>query len=33
MHDDLIEENDTGSLNRVARLMAAEGLQGYLRPD
>ena len=32
MHEDLAEEGETASLNRVARLMAADGLQGWLRP-
>ena len=31
MHDDLVEEGETASLNRVARLMAASGLQGWPR--
>lgn len=32
MREDLVEEGETASLNRVARLMAAEGLQGWPRP-
>ncbi len=32
MHEDLAEEGETASLNRVARLMAADGLQGWPRP-
>lgn len=31
MHEDLIEEGETASKNRVARLMAADGLQGWPR--
>jgi len=31
MPEDLAEEGDIASLNRVARLMAAEGLQGWPR--
>lgn len=31
MHEDLIDEGETASKNRVARLMAAEGLQGWPR--
>ncbi len=31
MHEDLIEEGETASLNRVARLMAVQGLQGWPR--
>lgn len=31
MRDDLAEEGETASLNRVARLMAADGLQGWPR--
>lgn len=29
MHEDLVEEGESASLNRVARLMAADGLQGW----
>ncbi|NIJ69026.1 transposase InsO family protein [Xanthomonas sp. 60] len=29
MREDLAEEGETASLNRVARLMAADGLQGW----
>ena len=32
MHEDLVEEGETASLNRVARLMAVDGLQGWPRP-
>ena len=32
MHEDLAEEGETASLNRVARLMATDGLQGWPRP-
>lgn len=32
MQEDLAEEGETASLNRVARLMAAAGLQGWPRP-
>ena len=32
MHEDLADQGETASLNRVARLMAAEGLQGWPRP-
>ena len=32
MHEDLTDEGESASLNRVARLMAAEGLQGWPRP-
>lgn len=32
MHEDLVEEGARTSLNRVARLMAAHGLQGWPRP-
>src|SRR5690606_28602782 len=32
MHEDLAEEGESASLNRVARLMAADGLQGWPRP-
>ena len=31
MHEDLTDEGETASLNRVARLMAADGLQGWPR--
>ena len=31
MHEDLLAEGEQLSLNRVARLMAAEGLQGWPR--
>jgi putative transposase len=31
MHEDLSEEGETASKNRVARLMAADGLQGWPR--
>lgn len=31
MHEDLVEEGETASLNRVARLMARNGLQGWPR--
>lgn len=31
MHEDLIEEGETASKNRIARLMAANGLQGWPR--
>ena len=31
MHEDLAEEGETASLNRVARLMARDGLQGWPR--
>lgn len=31
MHEDLSDEGETASLNRVARLMAADGLQGWPR--
>ena len=32
MREDLVDEGETASLNRVARLMAADGLQGWPRP-
>ena len=32
MHEDLADEGKSASLNRVARLMAADGLQGWPRP-
>ena len=32
MQEDLAEEGESASLNRVARLMAADGLQGWPRP-
>lgn len=32
MHEDLADEGETASLNRVARLMSANGLQGWPRP-
>lgn len=32
MQEDLADEGETASLNRVARLMAADGLQGWPRP-
>ena len=32
MQEDLAEDGETASLNRVARLMAADGLQGWPRP-
>ena len=32
MHEDLADQGETASLNRVARLMAADGLQGWPRP-
>ena len=32
MQEDLVDEGETASLNRVARLMAADGLQGWPRP-
>ncbi|MBN4953748.1 IS3 family transposase [Stenotrophomonas maltophilia] len=32
MHEDLVDQGESASLNRVARLMAAEGLQGWPRP-
>ena len=31
MHEDLVEEGETASKNRIARLMAADGLQGWPR--
>lgn len=31
MHEDLAEEGETASMNRIARLMAADGLQGWPR--
>lgn len=31
MHEDLLEEGETASKNRIARLMAADGLQGWPR--
>jgi putative transposase len=31
MHEDLVDDGETTSLNRVARLMAADGLQGWPR--
>lgn len=31
MREDLAEEGESASLNRVARLMAADGLQGWPR--
>ena len=31
MHEDLLEEGETASKNRIARLMAANGLQGWPR--
>ena len=31
MHEDLVEEGETASKNRVARLMATDGLQGWPR--
>lgn len=31
MHEDLLDEGETASKNRVARLMAADGLQGWPR--
>lgn len=31
MHEDLIEEGETASKNRIARLMAAHGIQGWPR--
>ncbi|WP_425563496.1 IS3 family transposase [Microbulbifer aestuariivivens] len=31
MQEDLADESETASLNRVARLMAADGLQGWPR--
>ena len=31
MHEDLIDEGETASRNRIARLMAADGLQGWPR--
>jgi putative transposase len=31
MHEDLTDEGETASKNRIARLMAAEGLQGWPR--
>jgi putative transposase len=31
MHEDLVDEGETASKNRVARLMAVEGLQGWPR--
>ncbi len=31
MHEDLLDEGETVSLNRVARLMAAERIQGWPR--
>jgi putative transposase len=32
MHEDLQEEGETSSKNRIARLMALDGLQGWPRP-
>jgi len=32
MHEDLVDAGESASLNRVARLMAADGLQGWPRP-
>ena len=32
MHEDLADAGETASLNRVARLMAVDGLQGWPRP-
>lgn len=32
MQEDLADEGETASLNRVARIMAADGLQGWPRP-
>lgn len=32
MREDLVDEGETASLNRVARLMAVDGLQGWPRP-
>jgi len=32
MRGDLADEDETASLNRVARLMAVDGLQGWPRP-
>lgn len=32
MHEDLAEEGETANLNRAARLMPVEGLQGWPRP-
>lgn len=32
MHEDLTDQGESASLNRVARLMAADGLQGWPRP-
>ncbi|KGM50925.1 hypothetical protein N799_14415, partial [Lysobacter arseniciresistens ZS79] len=32
MHEDLVDQGESASLNRVARLMAADGLQGWPRP-
>ncbi len=32
MHEDLVDEGETASLNRVARLMAFDSLQGWPRP-
>jgi transposase InsO family protein len=32
LHEDLIEEGESASLNRVARLMAVNGLKGWPRP-
>lgn len=31
MHEDLVEEGETASKNRIARLMSADGLQGWPR--
>ncbi len=31
MHEDLVDEDETASLNRVARLMSVDGLQGWPR--
>jgi len=31
MHEDLVEEGETASKNRIARLMASAGLQGWPR--
>ena len=31
MHEDLVDDGETASKNRVARLMAADGLQGWPR--
>jgi putative transposase len=32
MHEDLVDQGESASLNRVARLMAEDGLQGWPRP-